>query len=282
MYTTASYQYSPGKRDKLTLTSYLWEETHPSKINTPFWIAAYFPRCFLSKRWYNKTWTLSVVNSVRLVQELPVSNKFCSLHTASTYLPTAPLIFRAKLPHCTQLRRGHVLETHQLKKLLMESSNCLRRLPIARTLIKKYHCLAWGASLSRVTFKRCLFDWPTFTAHDFSKLHLWYCRGHISFLSHSDVPLDCWSLLQHVKANIHECASFINNSRHLHHSSGKKDDPMSLQFHVCHQRCRAQPTQSGFKLACSTECKFNWMKLFSVTHSWHRPQSACGCQHLHF
>lgn len=49
------------------------QEKHPSKINTPFWIAAYFPRCFLSKRWYNKTWTLSVVNSVHLVQELQVS-----------------------------------------------------------------------------------------------------------------------------------------------------------------------------------------------------------------
>ena len=250
MYTTASYQYSPGKRDKLTLTSYLWAGDTSIQDQHTLLDCSIFSTLLPVEALVQQNVDTICCQFCTFGTRTTSINKICSLHTASTYLPTSPLIFRAKLPHCTQLRRGHVLETHQLKKLLMESSNCLRRLPIARTLIKKYHCLTSGASLSRVTFKRCLFDWPTFTAHNFSKLHLWYCTGHISFLSSSDVPLDCWSLLQHVKANIHECASFINNSRHLHHSSGKKDDPMSLQFHVCHQRCRAQPTQSGFKLAC--------------------------------
>lgn len=133
MYTTASYQYSLGKRDKLTRTSYLWAGETSIQDQHTLLDCSIFSTLLPVKALVQQNVDIICCQFCTFgtrTTSITSINKFCSLHTAITYLPPSPLIFRAKLPHCTQLRWGHVLETHQLKKLLMESSNCLRRLPI--------------------------------------------------------------------------------------------------------------------------------------------------------
>lgn len=86
MYTTASHQYRQGKIGKLPLRkcaiSYA-QEKDPSKINTPFWIAnsLHAACCRSVGTTKHGQYLLFCTFGTRTI------SKFCSSHTAITYLP---------------------------------------------------------------------------------------------------------------------------------------------------------------------------------------------------
>ena len=87
MYTTACYQYSPGKRDKLTLTSYLWAAETSIQDQHTLLDCSIFSTLLPVEALVQQNVDIIYCQFCTFGTRTTSINKFCSLHTAITYLP---------------------------------------------------------------------------------------------------------------------------------------------------------------------------------------------------
>ena len=299
MYTTASHQYRQGKIGKLPLRkcaiSYA-QEKDPSKINTPFWIAnsLHAACCRSVGTTKHGQYLLFCTFGTRTI------SKFCSSHTAITYLPplhhlecqTSPL-------HATpqgSCSRNAPAEEAPGEELQHGWWNKVAYwLPILENQRQTWNNTDQEVSLFNM---RGLF----FMCH-FQTLCVW-----LAIISLKQHWRTCLRIQQHLPQFYQLTKSLVGYRTHVFSQSlswplrflkptpnmlNQTSAPLLWQGGWPYEPAPCLPgtvygstDSTRFSIGLLRQarccCKLKWMTFFSVTHSWHRPQYACGCSTLGF